>query len=183
MMRLGEEASSRWMVRAVALAVGAVVAIYGVGLLAAVVFLPYRAVGQSVACQSGLFRQVRAFRMYADDYDDRFPPHPGWMDRILFYLETERRLHCPTVSRPGEPRYGYAMNTAASGRERGRIDDPDSTPLVYDSTDLRWSAADAFASLPHPGRHETRARRSAPSKRGNFVGYAGGNARFLPDAE
>jgi hypothetical protein len=73
------------------------------------------------------------------------------------------------------------MNSKTGGVLKGKIDDPDRTPLIYDSTNLAKSAFDPFASLPRPGRHITRARKDQPSRRGNFVGYAGGNARILLD--
>jgi hypothetical protein len=143
---------------------------------------PLRLLGQSVTCQSNIFPVTRAFRLYADDYQDYFPPEEGWMDRVSFYVPQERRFHCPTVSKEGENRYGYALNSKMGAVLKGKIENPDQTPLVYDSVNLAESAYDPFASLPRPGRHITRARKDQPSRRGNFVGFAGGNARIRLDA-
>ncbi len=119
--------------------------------------------------------------MYAADYDDHFPPAAQWMDRTFFYVDKERYLHCPAVSAPGEPSYGYAMNLKVEGAALSKIPDPDSMPMVYDSTNMARSAADALSTLPRPGRHITRPRGGSPSRRGDFVGYAAGNARILLD--
>ncbi len=142
---------------------------------------PLRLIAQSVGCQGNVFRLTRGLRMYADDSDDHFPPAERWMDRGFFYIDRERYLHCPAVSQEGQRQFGYAMNTKAAGRARAKIEEPDETALVYDSTNTERSAADAFATLPVPGRHVTRPRKGVPSRRGNFVGYVGGNARIRLD--
>ncbi|MGC8669108.1 MAG: hypothetical protein ACP5VE_13415 [Chthonomonadales bacterium] len=181
-MRLDEAATGSWL-RTVAVA-----ALCVVGVLAVVAYLlrgllvPLRALGQSVVCAGNVFRLTRAFRMYSDDYDERFPPAPGWVDRTLFYTGDDRRYHCPVVSAPGEDRYGYAMNDSMSARFRSKVNDPDHAPIVYDSESLVRSAHDALTSLPYPGRHFVRAQKRAPLERGNFIGYVAGFAKFAPES-
>jgi len=181
-MRLDETATGSWlrMVLVTGLCVVAIVAL--IGYLLRGILIPLQAQGQSVLCSSNVFRLTQAMRMYSDDYDQRFPPSAGWMERTLFYAGDERRYHCPAVSRPGEARYGYAMNDGMSAKFRSDVDDPDHAPIVYDSGNLARNAHDAFASLPHPGRHLVRAQKGAPLARGNFVGYAAGFAKFVSDA-
>jgi len=180
-MKLSERASDTWVWKALGCGAVAVGGLYLIGWLMAGTFGPLRALGQSMNCQGNVFRMTRAFRLYADDYEDHFPPAEGWMDKTAFYVVEERRLHCPTVSKPEDNRFGYAMNSKMSGALQGKLVNPDQIPLLYDSTNTARNAIDLFASLPRPGRHITRARKDTPSRRGNYVGYAGGNARIRLD--
>jgi hypothetical protein len=181
-VRLDENASRAWFWRFSGCCALAVLGAYGFLWLVTGLLLPYRKISESVNCQSNVFRMTRGMRMYADDYDDRFLPAEQWMDRLSFYMEGEHRHHCPTVSRPGQERYGYAMNRDAAQQEKGRMESPEKTPLVYDSTNLTRSAFDPVTSLPVPGRHRTRARQGSPSRTGNFIGYADGSGRIKLDS-
>src|SRR5687767_7449920 len=96
-MRLNEHASETWVWKALGCAVVAVGGLYLIGWLMAGMFGPLRTLGQSIACQGNVVRMTRAFRMYADDYQDHFPPAEAWMDRTFFYVTEERKLHCPAV--------------------------------------------------------------------------------------
>jgi hypothetical protein len=180
-MRLDEPATPGWTWRAIGCAAVAVFVIYLLGLVIAGMLGPLRLMGQTVACQANVMRLVRGMRMYADDYDDRFPPSAQWMSRVAFYLDDVRRLRCPTVAPPGDNRhFGYAMNSRASGKARRDINDPDTFPLVYDSGNLAYSVADPVTSLPVPGRHVVR-RRNRPYGHGNVIGYSGGRVQLKVD--
>lgn len=180
-MRLGETASAKWLVRVLAGAGCGVVLFYLVGILLAEVLHPLRQIGQSVTCQSNLHFLTRAVRIYSVDYSEWLPPADNWMDRIAAYNTQERHLHCPTVSKAGEDRFGYAMNSAVAGKQQADFDAPEKAPLLYDSTNLLRSASDALTSLPKPGRHQMREGREGPMRQGNNVGYLDGSARFLVD--
>ncbi len=182
-MRLSETAQSGWLWRAVAYGGCAVLGLWIIGWLLGAMFLPLRRHGQAVMCQSNVFRLSRAQLLYADDCDDHFPIGDRWMDRTMPYVIEDRRFHCPTVSLPGETKYGYAMNSQLSGSIRGTLVDPDNIPLIFDSSNLAASASDPFTSLPNPPRHLTKAHRGIPSKPGNYVGYATGSARILIDRQ
>lgn len=158
------------------------VALWVLGLFIGAAFVPLRMIGQSATCQSNVYRITRAQLVYAEDFDGRFSPAASWMDLTFPYVVEERRLHCPAVSRPGERTFGYAMNPALASKVRAKIEEPDLSPLHYDSVHLSRSAAAGIDSLPRPGRHVTRARKDSPSRRGNYVGYVGGNARIVLDA-
>src|SRR6266496_2799744 len=145
-MHLSESASKQWLVRALLGGGCAIVVLWGIGLLIGSALLPLRLLGQSATCQSNLFRLTRAQLVYAEDYSERLPAAEGWMDRILPFVVEERRLHCPSVSQPGEDRYGYGLNQKLGGAVRSKIEKPDETPLCYDSEDLKRSAFDSFAS-------------------------------------
>ena len=180
-MRLSEPASDTWIWKALGCGVVAVGGLYVLGWLMAGMFGPLRLIGQSVTCQSNIHRVTRALLLYSDDYEGRFPSSDKWMDRTAFYVVEERRFHCPAVSRETDNRFGYAMNAGMSGKVRAKLVNPDQIPLIYDSSNLMRSAFDPFTSFPRPGRHVTRARKDTPDRRGNFVGYAGGNARIRLD--
>ena len=182
-MRLTESASSAWIWRAVGCSGLVMLGMWALGLLLGTAFAPVRQLGQSATCQANVFRLARAQLIYADDYDEKLPVASNWMDRTMSYVVEERRLHCPTVSAQGERFYGYAMNPEMDGKARSKIDNPDETPLLYDSVRLEWSAVGLVTSLPVPGRHHTRARNGSPPKVGNYVGYAAGNARFKADGK
>ncbi len=181
-MRLEENASRAWFWRFSGCCALAVLGIYGFLWLVTGLLLPYRQISESVNCQSNVFRMTRGMRMYADDYEDRYPRAEQWMDSLSFYMEGNHRYHCPTVGRPGRERYGYAMNREAAQQEKSRMASPEKTPLVYDSTNLTRSAFDSAASLPVPGRHRTKSRQGTPSRTGNFIGYADGSGRIKLDS-
>jgi hypothetical protein len=180
-MRLNEAATPAWMARALLIGVAALVVLWLVGQVLGAIFAPLRLIGQSVSCQTNVFKMTRAFRLYEDDYDDRIPPAANWMDRTFFYINTEGYLHCPTVGAPGVKLYGYAMNSKVSGKDRAEIDRPDEVEIIYDSVKLGRSASDPVSSLPIPGRHRTRPRKGAPMKPGNLIGYVGGSASVRLD--
>src|SRR5437763_9421031 len=119
-MRLTESASSGWLLRAAGCGGLALLGLWCLGLFLGGVFGPLRMIGQSVTCQSQVFRLTRAHLLYADDYYDQLPPSEDWMGRTMPYIIEERRLHCPTVSLPGERSYGYAMNQALAGKARAK---------------------------------------------------------------
>jgi hypothetical protein len=180
-MKLGESASSGWLLRALAYGGCSVAIIWILAMLLGAMLGPLKSVGQSRNCQANVVILTRGFRMYTEDYDEHFPPSQRWMDSTAFFLDDENRLHCPTVSKPKENRFGYAMNSAVSGKARKDLDPLDTTPVVYDSSNLSRHAADEFKSLPTPGRHRGRVKKGGPFQPGNNVGYAGGSATFLTD--
>ena len=180
-MSFRDSASNAWLIRATMIGLGAVVVIFIVGQILAAMFIPLRAIGQSVTCQSNVIKLTRSFRLYEDDYDDHIPPSAGWMDRTFFYLDKEQYLHCPAVAVPKSKEYGYAMNSSVAGKDKAAIDRPEEAAIVFDSTNVTRSAFDPMISLPKPGRHRTKPRKGSPSRPGNFVGYFDGSARILLD--
>ncbi len=180
-MRSTETASSSWLLRALSCGGCAVAALWGFGLLVGSMMGPLRTLGQTAACGSNLLRVTRAFQMYADDYEDKYPLGASWMDATKPYLDRPDRLHCPSVSQGSDSRFGYAMNSDVSGKTRGKIADLEKTPLVFDSTNISANSADAFKSLPRPGRHRSRAAKGEPIRSGNNVGYASGKVHVRFD--
>jgi hypothetical protein len=180
-MRLNESASSGWLLRAVSCGGCAVAALWGFSLLLASMLGPLRLVGQSQSCASNLKNVTRGFQMYADDYDDVYPPGSRWTPAITAYLDRPDRLRCPAVAKPGEATHGYAMNSRVEKTSRRKFDDPPRTALVFDSSSLAANARDPLTSLPNPGRHRGRSQPRGPFKPGNNIGYMDGSVRMRFD--
>lgn len=181
-MKLDEPANTGWLIRALGCGGCAVVTLYGLGLLLGIVFGSFRNVHNSITCQTNIHFLARGFSVYVEDSDDRLPPSSGWVDRVNPYVTAERYFHCPAVSRAGEPQYGYAMNSLVSAGVRAKVARPDMAAMLFDSTNLSRSAADALQTLPKPGRHNTKAAKGHPAKPGNFIAYLDGSARIRLDA-
>jgi prepilin-type processing-associated H-X9-DG protein len=101
-------------------------------------------------CQSNLKQLALGMLMYAQDYDECFPPADRWSDVIYPYIKNWGILKCP-----GDPKheYGYAFNRALSFKRLGEIPRPAETPLLFDSTLGKKNAADEGISWPSGGRH------------------------------
>jgi hypothetical protein len=184
-MRLREEASPDWTKRLLFWTAGIVLVCWLLLTFLGQRMAPLRAYAASQTCQSSVHYLARGMQIYATDYEDRLPLAENWMDSVLIYGAEERHLHCPTVSKPLEAQFGYAMNSVVSGKEQNKIDAPDKMPLVYDSSDLTRNAHDERSSLPVPARHETppmKARtpdqQDLPARKGNWIGYADGSGRI-----
>jgi prepilin-type processing-associated H-X9-DG protein len=120
--------------------------------------------------------------MYADDYQDYYPPSRNWMLAVGPYLDKPDRLHCPTVSQPGDSTFGYAMNSALGGALRSKVEEPGKMAAVFDSANVGRDASNELKSLPRPGRHRGRESRGQQIKPGNNIGYADGSVKFRFDS-
>ena len=106
-------------------------------------------------CPDNLKQLHKAILIYADSWDNTLPPADKWMDLIKENVPEDRLLRCPSV--PNKPdNYGYAMNSALGGKRWKEVKDASTTPLFYDTTDLKANAHDEYKSLPTPGRHSGR---------------------------
>jgi hypothetical protein len=85
--------------------------------------------------------------MLYHDSEGQWPTSSGWMDAIKSHLrasdmsetEADKKLVRPNLTNPTAGEYGYAMNDAASGKYKGDIKDR-TTPLIFESDDLKWNA-------------------------------------------
>jgi len=133
------------------------------------VFFQARERARGISCLSNIKQQALAMRMYSQDYDETLPEGQQWMDLTSPYVKSEATLHCPNVSKAGDATYGYAYNKKLSHLKEDKISAPQSTPMLYDSSNMSRNATDAVSSLPNPGRHGD----------GNNMGYFDGHARFV----
>ena len=180
-MRLNESASSNWLLRAVSCGGLIVLTLWGFSLLMASMMGPLRLVGVSQSCAANLKNVTRGFQMYADDFDDVYPPGKQWTSAVSPYLDKPDRLHCPAVWKVGEVGYGYAMNSGLENKPRSKVADARLTALVFDSADMGANAHDPVMSLPKPGRHRGRPQKQGPFRAGNNIGYMDGSVRMRFD--
>lgn len=105
-------------------------------------------------------RAIYTALMLYHQSEEMLPYAEGWMDAVAPRLRTDDlqpgaerdRLRNPLLD-PGPDEYGYAMNSALSGKFLGDIEDPSRTILVFDSRDTRWNAhGDPRALAPDPPR-------------------------------
>lgn len=72
------------------------------------------------------------------DSDGQFPAAANWMDKIEARIrpddmkqeEADKKLKDPTAP----DQYGYAINEAAAGKYKDDIQNPETTPLIYQTT-------------------------------------------------
>jgi hypothetical protein len=136
---------------------------------------------QTQFCIQNLRNAQRGLDLYSQDYDQTFPQSAIWMDAATPYVKNRTDFKCPVVRVTNPHDYGYAFNRKLSGYKTSKIEVPQGTAEVYDSTDMRRNATDAFTSLPSPPRHlygrdESTEKRSF---RGNSVLYTDGHVRLL----
>lgn len=177
-MAWGEPASIRWFARALCWGAAVVAVLSVAGYLVGRTLGPMRQIGHTQRCLSNVRLMARAFAMYADDYEDRYPPAAVWMDATLPYVVQERRFRCPAVVAEQVAGYGYAAEAALGGRARADVDALAEQRLLYDSTLLGRNATDDGASLPVPGRHVRRAAQDGPWEPANVIAYGDGSARL-----
>jgi hypothetical protein len=113
------------------------------------VFAQARDKARAVSCLSNEKQQALGVLMYVEDYDETFPRVGKWMDVIAPYIKSERVFHCPSVSQGKiTPDCGYAFDSRLSGAELADIESPRDSAMIFESTNLKRSAADACKSLP-----------------------------------
>jgi hypothetical protein len=105
-------------------------------------------------CISNVRQSGTALLMYVQDYDERLPAQPAWMDVSWPYMKNEALLKCPEVRRSSETGYGYAFNRSLLGKKVGSVPDLSDVPMVYDSSVLDRNACAGPSSLPRPPRHD-----------------------------
>ena len=116
------------------------------------------------ACQDQLRRIATAFQMYAAASEDILPMANEWADRIRPFLPPGTSLHCNSGTGEG---IAYAMNSNLAGKKLRQVDNPSSTPLLYESTLGSANPAGVGEGWPSPTVHAV----------GNMVLYADGSVR------
>ena len=113
-----------------------------------------RGAATTQACQSNMKQLALAMLMYAQDYDERFPPADRWCAATYPYTRNREIHHCPA----DDAAFSYAYNYKLSRRMLAEVADPSLTIMLYESEIGKGDAFDwpqfPGASLPVPGRHE-----------------------------
>ena len=132
------------------------------------------------ACATGGYRPGRtvstlkviaiAIQMYSEDHDGCIPMNGTWMDAIDPYLKNDRALMDDSVPNRKEGDYGIAFYGPVSGINVKAVVNPESVPLVFQSSDLRRNASSDLSTLPSPPRDFER----------NFVAFLDCHAKAMP---
>jgi prepilin-type processing-associated H-X9-DG protein len=130
------------------------------------VFAQARAKAQQVSCLSNVKMQSLGLLMYVEDYDETFPRSKTWMDNIDSYVKHPTAFHCPSVA--DKDAFGYAFDSRLGGKLLGKIAEPRTTMMNYDSSMLTRNATDEGTSLDLT-RHS----------HGGNAGYVDGHAHYL----
>ncbi len=179
-MDSAEPAGRRWIVKTVMSAAVIVLVLSAVAWLTGRAIRPYQAVNESLQCRRNIHMLVRGWNLYADDYDGRYPSATTWETSSEPYVPTKYR-RCPALA--GDVRgSGYGAEAASCGRERAKLENEDTTPLVFDCVEVGRNVSAGLSDMPRPGRHVARFGEDRRLRRGNWVGYAGGGSRLVPDA-
>ncbi len=86
-------------------------------------------------CMSNQKQLALGFLMYAQDYDEKFPPANRWADGTTPYLKSKAVYNCPEVKE-----FGYAFSTAMSRKPLSKIAEPSKERLLFDSLILKKNA-------------------------------------------
>lgn len=158
-----------------------------VPILAAIFFPAFaqaRAYAREANCMSNIKQNAMTILVYSQDYDEHFPPGRNWMTRIDSYFpkgSDRSSLHCPEAAPLQQPdwqtRFGYAYDSRLSSKAMAKIDGPEKTWMLYDSTNLSRDATDPGVSLAYrhirqanvsmTDGHVTRIRKAGDAGGGN----------------
>jgi hypothetical protein len=134
---------------------------------------------QSEDCISNVRRLATACLTYAADNDNVLPSASIWMDLAKISLSPTHPkegsldvFRCPSVAKSPSPlEYGYAYSDQAKG-SLNAIRNPQTTPFIFDSSDLGWNAHGTIDLLPVPPRH-----------RANTVAFGDGHTKAFKVGE
>ncbi len=117
-------------------------------------------------CLSNLRRVSRALLLYSEANGDLLPSGQ-WVEQLVS-IEPDRLIYaCPHQRRIDPRSSGYALNTAVAGKKLASVQNPEKTPMVFDSKATAPNAIAAEGEVPRPGRHK--------NGRLNNVAYADGH--------
>ena len=121
--------SGCWLVGAIVVIIVLVLA----ALVAAVAIPGFRRAevrSEQTTCMSNLKQLSLGMLMYAQDYDQAFPPRANWQDMIYPYLKNEQIFNCPTTQLG---RGSYEHNSVLDLRKLGTIAQPATSPMLWDT--------------------------------------------------
>ena len=122
-------------------------------------------------CLSNAKQIALGMKMYADDYDDKFPLKESWQSALTGYLKYEKPdevFICPSAK---VPENSYAMHAERSGSSRTKIPDLSKTVIGFESDLPKSHAYGGFEAVAY--RHADRA---------NFM-YADGHGKMVEHSQ
>ncbi|MEX2242241.1 MAG: hypothetical protein WD716_00180 [Fimbriimonadaceae bacterium] len=160
----------RWLYIAAITALLLVVLLFG-----AVLFIPilgHLGAPNYKSSLSNVKQQALGLLMYASDYDGRLPRADRWMDASAPYIRSDAIFIDPTLLDPEAGEYGFAFFRPLSGVANEKVEQPEATPLTFQSSDLSRNANGLLDLLPY----------RIKTKRGNVVSFADSHAAFMPES-
>jgi prepilin-type processing-associated H-X9-DG protein len=134
---------------------------FGLGFaLLLAIFIPElkcaREVAEMRACTRNMRHIGEALVLYAQDYDEHFPPAAAWAVGASRYLQPgdtskQENFHCPANTRNA---YGYALNAALAQCDTRQIANPSETVLLFESGSADRNAVGSSRDVVW-GRHPT----------------------------
>ena len=103
------------------------------------------------SCISNVKQLSLGLMMYAQDYDDRFPPTAGWSAHLWPYVKVESAFHCPSLGMRG---YGYAFDRRLDRISLEKLTAPSETAALYETTD--WAKDATWPGTRFATRHSDR---------------------------
>ena len=104
------------------------------GLAGSPVFQRARENARRASCQSNLKQQMLGVLMYAQDYDEKYPPASKWVDVLQPYVKSEQIFRCPSLPASKEGGFGYALNQNLSQISERRIQETWRTIAIYETS-------------------------------------------------
>lgn len=98
---------------------------YTIGILIVVVMLIYillpripdeRVISKVAICRSNLKQFALAIKLYANDNDDRLPPHEKWNELLTPYLPDYKKIICPTEKKKDDKICTFILNKNLKNR-------------------------------------------------------------------
>lgn len=108
-------------------------------------------------CETIVFSQCAALRMYATDYEDHLPPASQWHSAVLPYLPHQqtdqlKNFSCPEITSTSPGGLGYAMNRRQSGLTTAHRNHETNEILLFETSNVIANANDAGETFT--ARHE-----------------------------
>jgi hypothetical protein len=135
-------------------------------------------------CQRHLIQLAFSLLLYAQDYDERFPPAWAWCDAAEPTLPSAESFHCP-ADRP-ERRYSYAANRAVGLQPCAAVS---RVVLLFESDQGVRNAHGGQERLAPATRHNPfhlgglGLFRPNPAYSGHFFAFGDGQVKWLTPAE
>lgn len=84
---------------------------------------------RKAACMANVKQLLTGLMMYAQDYDERFPPAGKWSTNVIPYVKSRRLFNCPADSGP----WSYAFNRDLGGVSMGWVSQPAETTMLFEA--------------------------------------------------
>lgn len=147
------------------------------------VFARAREKARQSACLSNVKQIVLALDMYAQDYDEMYPPgytpfqdEPNWRDFVAPYMKNKQILVCPSQKKDRPASYG--LTYAVQRKSIGSWDDASSVVAIAESVGFQEKY---WGVLPLSADPATSSNAYIDPRHNNGlnVGFADGHAKWL----